>query len=75
MTELDGWTNTKGASESTGYSTAYVRRLAHRGRITAKKVGRDWLVDLACILAHKLSMERLGEQKHSPVRPIADETL
>jgi len=70
MSQLDGWTNTRDASESTGYSAAYIRRLAHSGRITAKKVGRDWLVDLACILAHKWAMDRLGEQKHSPVKPV-----
>jgi len=70
MSQLDGWTDTRGASEMTGYSTAYVRRLACKGRITARKVGRDWLVDLACILAHKFDMERLGEQKHNPVNLV-----
>ena len=63
-----GWVNIREAAQETGYSAVYVRLLARQGRIEAQKVGRDWLINRASLLAFKAKMDRLGEQKHNPWR-------
>jgi excisionase family DNA binding protein len=63
-----GWLGTGEAAAVTGYVPAYLRRLAGQGRIEARKVGRDWLIDLESLLAYKAQMETLGEQRHNPWR-------
>jgi len=70
MTEpiIEGWTNTTEAAAVTGFSPVYVRILARNGNIEARKVGRDWLVNLSSLLAYKRQMERLGTAKHNPWR-------
>lgn len=60
-------TTTQGA-ELTGYSVVYVRQLARYGVIKAKKLGRDWLVSRAGLLAYKAKMDRLGSEKFNPYR-------
>lgn len=70
MTELktDGWLTTAEAEASTGYGPAYLRRLANRGDIEARKVGRDWLIWWESLLAYKDRMDSLGRAKHNPWR-------
>jgi excisionase family DNA binding protein len=68
MTELSGWITTDVAVTLTGYSAAYIRRLARKGRIGAKRVLRDWLVSREDLLAHKARMDALGTDKHNPWR-------
>ena len=65
---VNEWLNTSEGAELTGFSVDYVRRLARAGRIEARKVGRDWLIERASLLAFKAQMDRLGAQKHSPWR-------
>ena len=65
---FDGWVTIAQAAEIAGYSRAYVRQLANRGRIDARKVGRDWLVDRAGLEAYRQQMEALGPGKHDPWR-------
>lgn len=48
----EGWITTDAAEALTGYSAAYLRRLASQGRITAQKVGRDWLLHRKTLLAY-----------------------
>ncbi len=62
----EGWVNTREAAELTGYTVVYVRQLALRDRIEARKVGRDWLINRASLLEHKARMDRLGPAKHDP---------
>lgn len=62
------WVNTSEGAELTGLSIDYVRRLARAGRVEARKVGRDWLIEWASLLEFKAAMDRLGAQKHSPWR-------
>lgn len=70
MTEpiVDGWVDTKEAGALTGYTVDYVRVLARRGLVVAQKVGRDWLVDLRSLMAHKRAMDVMGNAKHNPWR-------
>jgi len=65
---LDGWTTTEAAAEITGYSAAYLRRLADQGRIKARKVGRDWQIQRESLLTHCEHMQDLGNQRHNPWR-------
>lgn len=62
------WVTTDQAARLSGYSTAYMRQLAQRGRVTAIKVGRDWLINRAELLQFAREMEALGLEKHSPKR-------
>jgi excisionase family DNA binding protein len=64
----EGWINTEQAEALTGYASAYLRRLANRGRVEAHKVGRDWLINQESLLAYKARMDALGNQRHNPWR-------
>jgi excisionase family DNA binding protein len=70
MTEpvSEGWVTTEAAGSLTGYAAAYLRRLASQGRIEARKVGRDWLINQESLLAYKAQMDALGDQRHNPWR-------
>jgi excisionase family DNA binding protein len=69
----EGWVTTTEAAEITGYSITYMRQLANRDRIEARKVGRDWLIERTSLLAFKAQMDRLGNDKHNPQAPWRDE--
>jgi excisionase family DNA binding protein len=69
----EGWVSTREAAELTGYTTAYMRQLANRKRIEAQKVGRDWLIERASLLAFKREMDALGDSKHNPQAPWRDD--
>ncbi len=65
---VEGWISTQEAAEVTECSVTYMRRLASQGRITAQKVGRDWLIQRASVLAFCERMQALGNQRHNPWR-------
>ena len=65
---VEGWITTEQAETLTGYNQAYARRLASEGIIKARKVGRDWLINLESLLAYKAQMDALGPQRHNPWR-------
>lgn len=66
--ELGKWVNTAEAAELTGYSKTYMRQLAQRRLVRARKVSRDWLIDSESLLDYKAKMDRLGPAKHDPWR-------
>ena len=70
MTEpiADGWITTEQAEACIGYASAYLRRLANQGRVEARKIGRDWLINQESLLAYKREMNALGRQRHNPWR-------
>lgn len=63
-----GWITMAEAAGLSGYSPAYVRRLANRGRIEGRKVGNGWLIKKQSLEAYKARMDGLGAGKHSPWR-------
>ena len=65
---LTEWITTKEAAELTGYTTAYFRQLIGRGRLHGRKLGRDWLLNKAEVLAYAEEMKRLGPDKYNPWR-------
>jgi len=68
MNRLKDCMTTREAADLTGYNVKYLRNLVRRGRVEARKVGRDWLVNRESLLAYKRRMDRLGPQKHNPWR-------
>jgi hypothetical protein len=73
MDTLEGWVNTSQAAEVSGYTVQHIRRLATRGQVVGKQVGRDWLVDRVSLLQYKAKMARLGSDKHNPQAPWRDQ--
>jgi excisionase family DNA binding protein len=67
-TVTEAWLTTRAAQQLTGYSRAYLRKLALRRRIPALKAGRDWLLHRESLLEHQTQMQALGEQRHNPWR-------
>lgn len=60
--------STDEASELTGYSVQYLRRLIRKKNIVAiKKGGRFW-VEVESLMAYKKQMDSLGSEKYSPWR-------
>jgi excisionase family DNA binding protein len=55
----EGWLTTDQAQTLTGYARTYLRLLASRGRVEARKVGRDWLLNRENLLAYKARMDAL----------------
>ena len=73
MSRFEDWMTTKEAANLAGYNIKYLRQLVRSGRVEARKVGRDWLVNRESLLAYKRRMDRLGPQKHNPWRdPTVD---
>lgn len=66
MGELEEWVSTEDAAKLTGYHIKYLRELVRKGRILARKVSRDWLVNRKSLLAYKAKMDSLGTAKHDP---------
>ena len=62
------WVTTKEASNLTGYTPAYFRQLIARGRLSGIKVGRDWILNRAEVLAYAEKMKQLGSEKYNPWR-------
>ena len=63
MDELEEWISTEAAGDLSGFSRAYLRRLIKAGRILARKVARDWLINRESLLDYKRRMDALGPQK------------
>ena len=68
------WITTKEAAELTGYTAAYFRQLIARGRLDARKIGRDWVLDKSEVLEYAEEMKRLGSDKYNPWRKDARRT-
>lgn len=60
------WITTKEASELTGYSVQYIRRLMRQERVVARKWLRDWAISRKSLLEYKNKMDELGQARHDP---------
>ncbi len=65
MTE---WATTTEAAEQTSYTHEHLNWLARKGKITARKSGNAWLVELSSVREYEQRMKELGVQKHNPIR-------
>lgn len=57
------------AAETYGYSGDYLRRLAEKGRLRARKLGRQWLTTADDVETFILSRERRGVYKKGLSKP------
>jgi excisionase family DNA binding protein len=71
-TAIEGWITVREAAALTDYTTAHIRYLTRKGRVEARKTGRDWLILRSSLLAYKARMDTLGTQKHNPYREDLD---
>ena len=51
------------AAERYGFSHAYLRRLARRGRLKAKKIAKTWLTTPADVVEYIASRQKRGAYK------------
>ncbi len=65
---LQGHVTTRDAARLAGLSVGHVRRLVKTGIVEGVKVGRDWLIERAALLAYVEAQRALGNQKHNPWR-------
>ena len=56
------------AGKRYGYSSDYFRRLAEKGRLTAQKVGHQWLTTADDVETFLESREQRGVYKKTPKR-------
>ena len=52
MNEFEGWITTDEGEELTGYTAPYIRQLARRGVVEARKVSGVWLLHEDSLLAY-----------------------
>ena len=50
------------AAQLSGFSVIYLRDIARRGRLRAKKIGRDWLTSMAAIEQYKTSRKYIAKE-------------
>ncbi|MGB1249002.1 MAG: helix-turn-helix domain-containing protein [Candidatus Promineifilaceae bacterium] len=48
------------AAELYGFNADYLRHLAHRGRLQAQKVGRNWITTPAQVESYIASRKKMG---------------
>ena len=52
----------KQASANSGFSTGYLRSIAQRGRLKAKKLGNSWLTTMAAVEEYKRTRMQIIKQ-------------
>ncbi len=60
------WIDIRQASEASGYSLTYLRRVMRQRRIKAEKRGTMWWIDKVSLLQYIATVEALGNKKYSP---------
>ena len=66
--KLENFIPAKVAADRVGYSSDYVSRLAREGKVTAKKIGRGWLVDIDSVKLFTLEVEAEKRKRQSELR-------
>jgi excisionase family DNA binding protein len=67
--EKDGLLTVSQAAKSFGFSGDYFRRLAEKGRLEARKVGRQWLTTSDAVESFLESREERGVYKKRVKHP------
>ncbi len=60
---MANWLTTAEAVRLSGYDVEYIRRLARRGRIKARKWAREWQISRASLLTHTRQMQKQGQKR------------
>lgn len=62
---LDDWLSTTEAAQISGYHIEYIRRLVRRGQISARKWGKDWMLDKASFYEYLKKDKKPGPKSSS----------
>ncbi len=62
------WVSVAEAVEQTSYTHEHLNWLARKGKVTARKAGGVWLIDLGSLKLYEQRMQELGTLKHSPTK-------
>jgi excisionase family DNA binding protein len=62
------WVTVAEAAAQTSFSHEHIAALARSGKITARKGGGVWLIDLDSLKAYEQRMQELGTKKYDPTR-------
>ena len=54
------------AVQHTGYKHAHIAWLVREGKVSGKKIGGTWTVDLDDLRRYQAEIQELGTQKHTP---------
>lgn len=66
---LPDWINTATGAELTGYTVQHIMKLARTGKVTGKRVGRDWLVHKPSLLEYQAAQDNGRKSKPGPSGP------
>ena len=56
------------AAKMTGFSTEHITWLARKEKVTGRKAGGVWLIELESLQEYERKMKELGAHKHDPTR-------
>ena len=62
------WLTTKQAAELIGYNPNYLRYLVEAGKLPAQKLGRDWIIQQADLLAYIRQVGNKGRKRGPKTR-------
>jgi hypothetical protein len=68
QSNMPKWISVEEASELSGYSSEYVRRLLRASQIAAEKKGRDWWVDHGSLVHYLREAGKSGDRRRGPNR-------
>jgi hypothetical protein len=63
---METWVTVAEATEKSTLSHKHISYLAREKKITSRKAGKVWLIDLESLKDYERRMSQLGTQKHSP---------
>lgn len=64
--------NTAQAARRLGVTRDWVHKLIVRGKLTARKIGRDWLVDTHSVAAYQMTRRPPGRPAGAKNKPKGD---
>ena len=62
----EDWITVNEASELSGYSSQYVRRLVRQKKIKSKKWVRDWMISVSSLKAYLQDAEKSSDPRRGP---------
>jgi len=62
----EDWITVNEASELTGYSAQYIRRLVRQKKIKSQKWVRDWMISISSLKAYLQAAEKSNDTRRGP---------
>jgi hypothetical protein len=70
---MANWILIAEAVEQTSYTRDHIGLLIRQGKVTGRKAGGVWLVDLDSLKEYERRMEELGDKKFTPKKSAQSE--